>query len=170
MSVFRRPADFRSILALPRIKSLAVSSLLARMPKGIMPLTLVLLVTQRTGSYALAGTVTALFALGDAATAPWQGREGLVGGAGHRGPTAGRLRDGIPAAAELLPLRPTAGDRTDRTRRARRGRTHSRHGGCRRTLVDRGGPALAFAVPPVAVGVAATLAATLRRRMPSVFG
>ncbi|WP_432881735.1 MFS transporter [Kribbella sp. CA-245084] len=72
--MFRRPADFRSILALPRIKSLAVSSLLARMPKGIMPLTLVLLVTQRTGSYALAGTVTALFALGDAATAPWQGR------------------------------------------------------------------------------------------------
>ncbi|MER7248169.1 MFS transporter [Kribbella sp. NPDC000426] len=72
--MFRRPAAFRSILALPRIKSLALSSLLARMPKGIMPLTLVLLVTQRTGSYALAGTVTALFALGDAATAPWQGR------------------------------------------------------------------------------------------------
>ncbi|MFI5690231.1 MFS transporter [Kribbella sp. NPDC051586] len=51
-----------------------MSSLLARMPKGMLPLTLVLLVTRQTGSYALAGAVTALFAVGDAATAPWQGR------------------------------------------------------------------------------------------------
>ncbi|MEU4191206.1 MFS transporter [Kribbella sp. NPDC026611] len=65
---------FRTVLALPHVRSLAVSSLIARLPKGMMPLAVVLLVSRQTGSYAIAGTVTALFAMGDALTAPWQGR------------------------------------------------------------------------------------------------
>ncbi|MFF0264809.1 MFS transporter [Kribbella sp. NPDC004536] len=72
--MFRAVSGFRSVLAVPRVRGLALSSLLARLPKGMMPLTLVLLVSRQTGSYALAGTVTALFSLGDAVTAPWQGR------------------------------------------------------------------------------------------------
>lgn len=72
--MFRAVSAFRSVLALPRVGPLAASSLLARLPKGMMPLTLVLLISRQTGSYALAGTVTALFSLGDALTAPWQGR------------------------------------------------------------------------------------------------
>jgi MFS family permease len=72
--VFRSVDAFRSLLLLPRIRPLVVSSLLARLPKGMMPLTLVVLVERQTGSYSAAGAVAALFALGDAATAPWQGR------------------------------------------------------------------------------------------------
>ena len=72
--MFRAVSGFRSVLAVPRVRGLALSSLLARLPKGMMPLTLVLLVSRQTGSYAVAGTVTALFSLGDAVTAPWQGR------------------------------------------------------------------------------------------------
>ncbi|GAA1112242.1 MFS transporter [Kribbella jejuensis] len=72
--MFRAVSAFRSVLALPRVRWLALGSLVARLPKGMLPLTLVLLVSRQTGSYALAGTVTALFSLGDALTAPWQGR------------------------------------------------------------------------------------------------
>ncbi|MEV5965187.1 hypothetical protein AB0L70_25690 [Kribbella sp. NPDC051952] len=55
------------------MRPLVVSSLLARLPKGMLPLTLVVLVGRQTGSYAVAGAVAALFAAGDAATAPWKG-------------------------------------------------------------------------------------------------
>jgi MFS family permease len=72
--MFRAVAAFRTVLARPHVRPLALSSLLARLPKGMMPLALVLLVSRQTGSYAIAGTVTALFAMGDAVTAPWQGR------------------------------------------------------------------------------------------------
>jgi predicted MFS family arabinose efflux permease len=37
-------------------------------------------------------------------------------------------------------------------------------------LVDRGGPVLAFALPPVAVALAAVVVVVVRRRVPSVFG
>lgn len=61
-------------LALPRARSVAVSSLVARLPKGMVPLATILLLHQVTGSYALAGLTAALVAAGDAASTPLQGR------------------------------------------------------------------------------------------------
>jgi MFS family permease len=66
--------QFRAILSDPRVAAVAVTSLLARLPKGMVPLATVLLLHQRTGSYTLAGLTTALVAIGDAATTPAQGR------------------------------------------------------------------------------------------------
>ena len=66
--------SFHGVLALPRARSVAVSSLVARLPKGMVPLAMVLLLHQVTGSYALAGLTAALVAAGDAASTPLQGR------------------------------------------------------------------------------------------------
>lgn len=66
--------SFRSVLALPHARSVAASSLVARLPKGMVPLATVLLLHQATGSYALAGLTAALVAAGDAASTPLQGR------------------------------------------------------------------------------------------------
>lgn len=51
----------------------AATSLVARLPKGMVPLATVLLLHQSAGSYAIAGIAVALTALGDAASAPAQG-------------------------------------------------------------------------------------------------
>src|SRR5258707_15590991 len=67
-------ADFRTVLGLPRVRLVAVTSLVARLPKGMVPLATVLLLHQATGSYAVAGLAAALMAGGDAASAPVQGR------------------------------------------------------------------------------------------------
>jgi len=66
--------SFHAVLALPRTRSVAASSLVARLPKGMVPLATVLLLHQVTGSYALAGLTAALVAGGDAASTPLQGR------------------------------------------------------------------------------------------------
>lgn len=66
-------AAFRTMLALPRVRPVAVASLVARLPKGMMPLATVLLLRQATGSYAIAGLTAALAAIGDAASTPVQG-------------------------------------------------------------------------------------------------
>jgi MFS family permease len=66
--------SFRSVLALPHAPVIAASSLVARLPKGMVPLATVLLLHQVTGSYALAGLTAALVAAGDAASTPFQGR------------------------------------------------------------------------------------------------
>ena len=66
--------SFRSVLALPHAPAVAASSLVARLPKGMVPLATVLLLHQVTGSYALAGLTAALVAVGDAASTPFQGR------------------------------------------------------------------------------------------------
>ena len=72
MSVRPFPA-FRALLARPGVRPVAVTSLVARLPKGMMPLATVLLLRQSTGSYAIAGLAVAVTALGDAASAPAQG-------------------------------------------------------------------------------------------------
>jgi MFS family permease len=82
--------SFRSVLALPHARAAAASSLIARLPKGMVPLATVLLLHQVTGSYALAGLTAALVAAGDAVSTPLQGR--LIDRAG-RGPVL------IPTAA-----------------------------------------------------------------------
>jgi MFS family permease len=66
--------SFHGVLALPHAPAVAVSSLVARLPKGMVPLATVLLLHQVTHSYALAGLTAALVAAGDAASTPFQGR------------------------------------------------------------------------------------------------
>src|SRR5215469_11868323 len=66
-------AAFRTVLARPRVRLVAVTSLVARLPKGMLPLAVVLVVHQATGSYAAAGLAAASMAAGDAASAPVQG-------------------------------------------------------------------------------------------------
>jgi predicted MFS family arabinose efflux permease len=64
----------RTVLCLPHVRPVAVSSVVARLPKGMVPLATVLLLHQVTGSYAIAGITAALVAVGDAASTPLQGR------------------------------------------------------------------------------------------------
>jgi hypothetical protein len=66
--------SFHNVLALPRARAVAVSSLMARLPKGMAPLGAVLLLHQITGSYAWAGLTAGLVAVGDAASTPLEGR------------------------------------------------------------------------------------------------
>jgi MFS family permease len=66
--------SFHSVLALPHAPAVAASSLVARLPKGMVPLATVLLLHEVTGSYALAGLTAALVAAGDAGSTPLQGR------------------------------------------------------------------------------------------------
>lgn len=61
------------VLQATRVRPLITSSLLARLPKGVVPLATVLLINQRTGSYLIAGAVVGLVALSDAITTPMQG-------------------------------------------------------------------------------------------------
>jgi hypothetical protein len=67
-------AAFRTVLGLPGVRLVAATSLLARLPKGMVPLAIVLLLRQATGSYAIAGVTAALVAVGDAVSTPAQGR------------------------------------------------------------------------------------------------
>lgn len=66
--------SFRLILREPRVRRIVVSSVIARLPKGIVPLATILLLRHVTGSFTVAGAAAALVALGDAATTPAQGR------------------------------------------------------------------------------------------------
>jgi MFS family permease len=50
-----------------------VTSAIARLPKGMAPLSLVVLVRDTGHSYVIAGLVAALLGLGDSVTTPWQG-------------------------------------------------------------------------------------------------
>jgi MFS family permease len=65
---------FRTVLALRRVRLIAAASVVARLPKGMVPLATVLLLHQVTGTYAIAGITAALVAAGDAVSAPVQGR------------------------------------------------------------------------------------------------
>ena len=64
----------RTVLALRGVRLVAAASLVARLPKGMVPLATVLLLHQISGSYAIAGITAALVAAGDAASTPVQGR------------------------------------------------------------------------------------------------
>lgn len=67
-------SGYRDVFAAPRLRGVVVTSAIARLPKGMAPLSLVVLVRDTGHSYVLAGLVAALLGLGDAATTPWQGR------------------------------------------------------------------------------------------------
>ncbi|WP_018350403.1 hypothetical protein [Longispora albida] len=61
------------VARLPHVGAVAGFSLLARLPKGIAPLAVVLLEHHRSGSYAAGGLAVAALAIGDAVTTPVQG-------------------------------------------------------------------------------------------------
>jgi predicted MFS family arabinose efflux permease len=67
------PARLASVLVVPGVRRLIVSALLGRLPQGMSGLSILLLVRDRTGSYALAGVAVGAFALATAAAAPAQG-------------------------------------------------------------------------------------------------
>jgi MFS family permease len=65
---------FRTLFALPHARLVAATSLVARLPKGMVLLSVVLLLRQTSGSYAIAGVTAAAVAVGDAVSTPAQGR------------------------------------------------------------------------------------------------
>jgi MFS family permease len=65
---------YRRVLSLPGALAFSVSGLIARLPISMVSLGIVLLVSTRTGSYSLAGSVSAAYILANAAMAVVQGR------------------------------------------------------------------------------------------------
>ncbi len=65
---------YRRVLAVPGALGFSMSGLVARLPISMISLGIVLLVSGRTGSYALAGTVSAAFLASNAVTAVPQAR------------------------------------------------------------------------------------------------
>lgn len=72
---------YRQVLALPGARAFSGSGLVARLPISMVSLGIVLLVSSTTGSYALAGAVSASYLVGNAGFAVLQGR--LVDRAGQ---------------------------------------------------------------------------------------
>jgi MFS family permease len=65
---------YRRVLALPGAMAFSMSGLVARLPISMVSLGIVLLVSTRTGSYGLAGAVSASYLIANAAFAVVQGR------------------------------------------------------------------------------------------------
>ncbi|HET7388088.1 MAG TPA: MFS transporter [Nocardioidaceae bacterium] len=65
---------YRRVLSLPGAMAFSGSGLVGRLPISMVSLGLVLLVSARTGSYAMAGAVSASYLIANAATASTQGR------------------------------------------------------------------------------------------------
>ncbi|MCY7402302.1 MAG: MFS transporter [Nocardioides sp.] len=66
--------SYRRVLSRPGALSFSSAALVARLPMSMVGLGIVLLVEERTGSYGLAGTVSAAFVLAEAAFAVLHGR------------------------------------------------------------------------------------------------
>ncbi len=66
--------SYRRVLVRPGALAFSSAALVARLPISMVGLGIVLLVQQRTGSYGLAGTVSAVFVLAEAAFAVMHGR------------------------------------------------------------------------------------------------
>lgn len=65
---------YRRVLALPGALAFSLSGLIARLPISMVSLGIVLLVSTRTGSYALAGAISASYLIAHAVFAIFQGR------------------------------------------------------------------------------------------------
>ncbi|MGH3423531.1 MAG: MFS transporter, partial [Nocardioidaceae bacterium] len=65
---------YRRILSLPGALTFSLTGLFARLPISMLGLGIVLLVSERTGSYALAGTISAATVVASAVGSPLQGR------------------------------------------------------------------------------------------------
>lgn len=66
-------SSYRDVLATPGLRGVVVTSAIARLPKGMAPLSLVVLVRDTGHSYVIAGLVAALLGLGDSVTTPRPG-------------------------------------------------------------------------------------------------
>lgn len=62
------------VLVQPRVATVFATSGIARLARASVPLTVVLVVAETTGSYAWAGAAAAVLTVADAATAPLNGR------------------------------------------------------------------------------------------------
>jgi MFS family permease len=89
-------SGYRRILLRPDVRRLVISSMVARLPSAMLPLVLLLLVHQKTGSLAAAGLVVGAYGLGRAVVSPAAGA--LVDRHGQ----AGVLIVGAAAQAVLL--------------------------------------------------------------------
>ncbi|HET8717532.1 MAG TPA: MFS transporter [Nocardioidaceae bacterium] len=65
---------YRRVLARPGALAFSMSGLVARLPISMVSLGIVLLVATRTGSYGLAGSVSAAYLIANALFSVWQGR------------------------------------------------------------------------------------------------
>jgi MFS family permease len=74
-------ARYRALFATPFVRRLVLSGLLARLPIGMVPLALLLLVRERGGSYAAAGLVSGAYFVAAGIGAPVAGR--LLDRRGH---------------------------------------------------------------------------------------
>jgi MFS family permease len=84
---------YARVLRAPSVAPMVGAALLARMPFGILGLALVLFIREQTGSFALAGAVSGVYALAAAASSP----------------LLGRLFDRIGPARVLLPFGSSCG-------------------------------------------------------------
>ncbi|HMD25005.1 MAG TPA: MFS transporter, partial [Streptosporangiaceae bacterium] len=73
MSSLQGVAGYRRLLAQPVLRRLAVADVCARLPQGMVSLTLLLVAAQHA-SMTVAGLVVAGYTLGQAATGPVRGR------------------------------------------------------------------------------------------------
>ncbi|MGD0699914.1 MAG: MFS transporter [Trebonia sp.] len=123
-------APYREIFAIPRAWRFSVAGIIGRLPMSMYGLGLVLLISAGTGRYALAGTVSAAAALGNAACAPQFGRltdrlgqhrvlvpicvvfalsvAGLVAAVQLHGPDWTLFAAGVPGGATMPQLGPMA--------------------------------------------------------------
>ena len=123
-------APYREIFAIPRAWRFSVAGIIGRLPMSMYGLGLVLLISAGTGRYALAGTVSAAAALGNAACAPQFGRltdrlgqhrvlvpicvvfalsvTGLVAAVQLHGPDWTLFAAGVPGGATMPQLGPMA--------------------------------------------------------------
>lgn len=67
-------SPYRRVLAVPGTRAFSFTGLVARLPISMVSLGIVLLVSDRTGSYGLAGAVAAAYLVGNAGFAVLQGR------------------------------------------------------------------------------------------------
>ncbi|HSS94151.1 MAG TPA: MFS transporter [Candidatus Dormibacteraeota bacterium] len=87
---------YRRLLGRADVRRLVISSMVARLPSAMLPLVLLLLVHQRTGSLAAAGLVVGAFGLGRAVVSP------AIGALVDRHGQAGVLLVGTAVQAVLL--------------------------------------------------------------------
>jgi predicted MFS family arabinose efflux permease len=86
----RDPGPYRRLLATPGARAFTIGNLLARLPMGMFSVSAVVMIARTSGSYALAGAVTAAGLAATAVVGPWTAR--LVD-------RYGQAKIAVPAAA-----------------------------------------------------------------------
>jgi MFS family permease len=66
---------YRGLLGRPEVRWLVIGSMIARLPSAMLPLAILLMVDERTGSLAIAGAVVGVYGVGRAAISPLVGAQ-----------------------------------------------------------------------------------------------